>query len=147
MKEHKQYGLAITIGVFDMLHAGHINLFRQMKARADRILVLVHDDSSTFENKSKFPVQEVQHRVRNIYQTKLADYVMIVYQADPSEKMKEILKHPEFVSRTLVYVRGDDWQDFPARKVIEGAKIPIEFVEYTKGVSSTQLRDEISKRV
>lgn len=40
---------------------------------------------------------------------------------------------------TAVYVRGDDMKDFPSRDVVENL-MPIKFLPYTKGVSTTQLR-------
>ena len=37
---------AITFGVFDLTHIGHFNLFRRMKALADRVVVFVQDSAS-----------------------------------------------------------------------------------------------------
>jgi hypothetical protein len=41
---------------------------------------------------------------------------------------------------TAMYVRGDDMIDFPSRDVVENL-MPIKFFPYTKGVSTTQLRN------
>ena len=45
-------------------------------------------------------------------------------------------------AETSLYVRGDDMEDFPARKLCERL-MPIHFLPYTQGVSSTKLRKEI----
>lgn len=42
-------------------------------------------------------------------------------------------------AETACYVRGDDMKDFPSRDVVENL-MPIKFLPYTKGVSTTQLR-------
>jgi hypothetical protein len=40
---------------------------------------------------------------------------------------------------TAMYVRGDDMPDFPSRDVVENL-MPIKFLPYTEGVSTTQIR-------
>lgn len=42
---------------------------------------------------------------------------------------------------SAAYVRGDDMPDFPCRSVVENL-MPIKFLPYTEGVSSTLLRRE-----
>ena len=43
---------------------------------------------------------------------------------------------------TSLYVRGDDMPDFPARELCERL-MPITFLPYTQGVSTTKLRKDI----
>lgn len=43
-----------------------------------------------------------------------------------------------------LYVRGDDWtEDFPGKKVLEELNIPIKFISYTKGVSTTEIKKKL----
>lgn len=131
----------ITVGVFDLLHAGHTNLFKKMRENGDYLIVIVHDDKSTYQNKNKFPVQSLDHRMRNIEQTGLVDDIQPVHSADPSEVIEKVIK---FNSKDdLVYMRGNDWQDFPGRPVLDKYKVPVKFITYTSGVSSTELRDKL----
>mgnify|MGYP001811021571 CR=1 FL=1 len=58
---------------------------------------------------------------------------------DPSNFMTCILNLAQ--NETAMYVRGDDMPNFPCRKVVENL-MPIRFLPYTEGVSSTQLRKE-----
>ena len=41
----------ITFGVFDLLHFGHINLFRRAKYYGDFLIVAVQDDNNVVANK------------------------------------------------------------------------------------------------
>lgn len=126
---------ALTVGCFDLLHRGHLNLIARMSEMADRVLVLVHDDSSIEVNKSRTPVQPLQERLDAV--RRLGVDARPVFTADPSGALRALL------SRTTVdvFVRGDDWSEFPGRPVIEQAGIPIVLVPYTPGVSTTILRE------
>jgi hypothetical protein len=42
----------------------------------------------------------------------------------------------------VLFMRGDDNLDFPGRHVLDDFAVPIEFVPYTDGVSSTEIRQE-----
>jgi hypothetical protein len=44
---------------------------------------------------------------------------------------------------SVVYVRGDDWENFPGKSVLDQHGIPIEYIPYTTGISSSQRRDEL----
>ncbi len=49
-------------------------------------------------------------------------------------------------NETVLYVRGDDMADFPSRHVVEEL-MPDKFLSYTKGVSSTKLRQELFSHI
>lgn len=69
----------------------------------------------------------------------LADEVFCIAGTDPSNFMTCIVSLSK--GQTALYVRGDDMYDFPSRKVVENL-MPIKFLPYTLGVSSTQIRKE-----
>ncbi|MBT3222785.1 MAG: hypothetical protein HN348_27225, partial [Proteobacteria bacterium] len=46
----------------------------------------------------------------------------------------------------IIYVRGDDWEEFPGRQVLEDEEVPIHFQKYSAWVSSTLLRHEVQKQ-
>ena len=58
---------------------------------------------------------------------------------DPSNFMTCILNLSK--NETAQYVRGDDMMNFPCRDVVENL-MPIKFLPYTEGISSSQLRKE-----
>jgi glycerol-3-phosphate cytidylyltransferase len=137
---------AMTVGVFDCLHEGHVNLFKRMREVAERVVVIVHDDRSTFENKGRFPVQRLGHRVENLQACGLVDEVRTVSSADPSTAIALVLalvEEDKKKAEDCLFVRGDDWKDFPGKKVVEDMGIEIEFVPYTQGVSTSQIRNDI----
>lgn len=129
--------VALTVGCFDLLHHGHLNLFAQMKTRAEMSVVVVHDDSSIEQNKGRRPVQPVGERVDALEKCDLVDAVFTVHDADPSHLLRQMLSSPG----PWVYVRGDDWPDFPGREAVEAAGVPVQLVPYTPGVSTTMLRE------
>ena len=134
---------SLTCGVFDCLHEGHINLFEQMHTESDRIVVILHDDRSTFKNKGRFPVQSFNHRLRNLQLCNLVGEIFTCTKPDPSPIFSRAIS----MYAPVVYMRGDDWPDFPGKSVIESAEIPIKLVKYTRGVSTTQIRGELKKEI
>lgn len=125
----------LTVGCFDMLHKGHMNLFRAMREYGDQNVVGLHDDRSIWLNKGQMPVQSYQHRAHNLMLCGGADRVVMVVDADPSFVISGLLAGGEWV-----YVRGDDWPDFPGRAAVEKAGARIVLVPYTKDISSAERR-------
>jgi cytidyltransferase-like protein len=137
----KQYDIAITCGVFDMLHEGHADLFGKMREMAKCVVAMVHDDMSTWKNKKRMPVQLAMVRRDNVRDTGLADVALIVKEQNPAMAILDAIKlmrvnHGERV----IYVRGDDWKDFPGRKELESNGVEILFKKYYPGISSSERR-------
>ncbi len=82
-------------------------------------------------------MDSTEQRMMNV--KTLADEVFCIAGCDPSNFMTCIVNLEP--GETAIYVRGDDMPDFPSRKVVE-TLMPIRFLPYTQGVSSTQLRKE-----
>jgi bifunctional ADP-heptose synthase (sugar kinase/adenylyltransferase) len=112
-----------------------------MRQEADRVVVVLHDDKSTFENKGRFPVQDYQHRKANLIASGFVDEIFEARKADPSGAFSLAIT----LYRPVVYMRGDDWPDFPGKGVLEISGIPIKLVAYTEGVSSTEIRERLKK--
>lgn len=135
--------LVFTCAVMDMLHEGHINLLKKMRKEADFAVVFLHDDKSVFENKKRFPVQDFEHRKRNIEAIELTDVIIKIQNADPTMDIAKFVYLTKKVISEFIYMRGDDWKDFPGKKIIKAFNIPIKFIKYTDGISSTKLRNQI----
>jgi hypothetical protein len=73
-----------------------------------------------------------------------ADQVYCVAGTDPSTFVTCIVHLHE--NETALYVRGDDMADFPSRHVVEEL-MPVKFLPYTNGVSSTKLRQELFSHI
>lgn len=133
--------IGMTVGVFDCFHQGHANLLRQLRMKTDRVLVIIHDDQSTFQNKNRFTVQPLEQRLINLWRSGFVDEVYPLFAADPTGLIEKcVIAHH---SDSFIYMRGDDWGDFPGRTWLERHEIPIILLPYTEGVSTTAIRQEI----
>jgi cytidyltransferase-like protein len=130
---------AITVGCFDLLHEGHANLFDRMREYGEPV-VLVHDDRSIWQNKGRMPAQPLPLRVRNLTLAGIPSHAIYrVPTADPSRSIRRVAG---LLDGGIVYVRGDDWPEFPGRSEVEALGIPIKLIPYTDGVSSSTLRSK-----
>lgn len=134
--------VAFAAAIFDMLHAGHIELLTIMRREADRVIVILHDDKSCYQIKNKIPIQDLGHRIKNVKITGLVDEVMITRSTDPSKEFDKVWR--KYRKHDLVYMRGDDKTDmFPGHWYLLMREIPVKFKKYTKGVSSSKIRDSL----
>lgn len=134
--------LVFTAAVFDLLHSGHLNLLRSMRERGDLTLVILHDGFTTFRNKGKLPIEPLEKRTRNLIDTGLVDIIWHTFSEEPIPEFVRVVQRFGKIF-DLVFMRGDDWAAFPGRGVLDMHHIPIEFVPYTKGVSSSKTRMEL----
>lgn len=133
--------VAFTCGIYDLCHIGHLILFRKMRKMGYKTVAVIHDDISCFAIKDKIPIQSLNHRIRNLEITGLVDEIVVTHSTEPVNEFLRVIE--KYGADNLIFVRGDDNLNFPARSVVDRADIPIKFVEYTKGVSSTKLREEL----
>lgn len=138
----KEYDVAITVGCFDIYHKGHDNLIKRMLERAEKVMILLHDDESIFELKGHFPVQQSTHRSQNINRL-INTFSLIVDSPDPSNALRLAIMEFLEPNAKKIYMRGDDMIDFPGKEYLEGVGIPIEYVPYTKDISTTKIRENL----
>lgn len=139
--------IIFTVGCFDTLHEGHVNLLEKMREEIGinsysnpNFYVLIHDDASIYKNKKRFPVQTLAHRMHNLDALGV-NHIIEVHHSDPTPDIKKFVE--SLPNNMFIYMRGDDWQDFPGKKYIESMHIPIKYISYTKGVSSTEIRNNL----
>lgn len=140
----KKYTVGITTGVFDIFHIGHLNLLERCKKQCDHLIVAVCDDDYVRNIKNNEPVFSLEERVRIIGALKCVDEVVVVSFQDVDDKML-LLKKYHFD----VLFSGDDWKGSERYKKTEEqfAKVgvAIEYLSYTQGVSTTQIKDSLKK--
>lgn len=122
----------ITYGTFDLLHYGHIRLLERAKALGDYLIVGVTADD--FDKKrGKINVQQsLMERVDAVRATGLADEIII--EEYEGQKIDDIQKYD-----IDIFAIGSDWKgkfDY----LNEYCKVI--YLERTKGVSSTQIREK-----
>ena len=139
--------IAMTVGVFDLFHKGHRNLFRYMARLGDEIVVGIHDWQSTYINKGIILTDPLRVRRSHVLKQSKVKKVFTVNEPNPGEALKKVVKDYKEKGHELVYVRGNDWSDFPGKDVLEEENIPIILKEYTKDISSTELRRKLDEIV
>jgi len=127
-----------TVGCFDLFHRGHSTLLRNMRKLGKEVIVGIHDDDSYFKLKNKVPIDNIEKRMANV--KKHVDQVFVISSTDPSPYIRCCVHLQP--GQSALYVRGDDMPQFPGRAVCEEL-MPVKFLPYTLGVSSTMLRAQL----
>lgn len=85
----------LVTGTFDILHPGHLSLFRQAKKLGDFLIVVVARDSTVLKIKGRRPHHSQQLRIRCLKKVKLVDRVVL---GRPGDKLKVIeLQKPDVI--------------------------------------------------
>ncbi|MDP2654929.1 MAG: hypothetical protein Q8Q08_12985 [Candidatus Omnitrophota bacterium] len=141
--------LILNAGIYDLCHKGHIKLLRAMDAMrkkggdGGKLVIVLHDDESAFKIKDKVPIQDQYQRLRNLRLVIAPHEIVFCSSTDPGKQFEAIYAwHNE--THDITYVRGDDLtESFPGSKTLDRLCIPICYLPYTKGVSSTYLREQL----
>ena len=137
----KKYRIGYTTGVFDMFHIGHLNLLKKAKEQCDYLIVGVSTDELVVQYKNKMPIIPFEDRIEIVKSIKYVDRVVAQHTMDKYDAWKEL--------HFNVIFHGDDWKNTKLYNEIESKlkKEGVEFVyfPYTKGVSTTEIRNKINK--
>lgn len=127
-----------TTGVFDMFHVGHLNILKQAKDNCDYLIVgVTADELVAYKNKKcVIPFEERATIVESI---RYVDKVVVQSSMNKMDAWKKYKFDKMFV--------GSDWENTETWKKIEEEFSPINveivYIPYTKGISSTILREKI----
>jgi len=132
--------IGYTSGVYDLFHIGHLNLLKNAKGLCDKLIVGVSVDELV-AYKYKKAIIPFEERIEIIRSIKYVD------AAIPQEEIDK-LKIWEKIKFDILFV-GDDWYQTQSwEKMEESLKnvgVRVVYFPYTKGVSSTLLRDIVGK--
>lgn len=133
--------MVLTNGCFDLLHGGHIHLFKQAKKLGDFLIVAVNDDASIQRLKgSNRPIFPLEERLEVLEAIEYIDYILSFSQDTPRELISALL--PD------VLVKGGDWSpdEVVGREEVEGAGGKVVLIPYLPGYSSTDIIDKIREK-
>lgn len=124
----------LTVGVYDMLHIGHILLFKHAKELGDKLIVAVQDDDVI--KKYKPDTQMVYTTEERMYMVSAIRYVdeVVVYR-DVDKDIKSI----DFD----IFAKGPDQCHAGFQRAVEWCKAngkEVVVIPRTEGISSTLLR-------
>jgi len=107
-----------TNGCFDIMHPGHMELFKASKSLGDRLIVGVDtDDKVALDKGADRPINDVCHRVAMLQAIKYIDIILTFGSRQELEQMIEFY-NPD------VLVVGGDWRDGD----VVGRSMPKRFV-------------------
>jgi len=132
--------VVFTNGCFDLIHAGHVYLFRTAKVLGDVLITAVNDDASIrrFKGPSR-PVFALAERLEVLQAIEAIDYLTVFCQDTPLQIINAL--QPD------VLVKGGDWKP---DKVVGRAEVlaaggKVEIVPVRPGSSSSSIIDRILK--
>ena len=136
--EKKKVVVGYLSGTFDLFHIGHLKLLERARKQCDYLVVGVHADAS---HKGKETFINFEERLAVVRACKYVDYATQSTKED-SESWDRFHYDKLFV--------GSDYKGterFNHYEKILGEKgVEIIYFPYTKGTSSTQLREALSKK-
>lgn len=122
----------ITYGTFDLFHEGHYNILKRAKELGDYLIVGVTSENFD-KSRGKLNVkQSLVERIDNIKKSGFADKIIV--EEYMGQKIEDIKKYN--VDR---FVIGSDWV---GKFDYLNEYCEVVYLERTKGVSSTQLRND-----
>jgi rfaE bifunctional protein nucleotidyltransferase chain/domain len=134
----RDYRLVFTNGVFDLLHAGHLQSLEQARQLGDRLVVAVNADESVRRLKGpERPYQSAADRALLLAGLRVVDAVTVFDEDTPAELLAELL--PD------VLVKGADYEgrEVAGAEAVRAAGGEVRFVELVSSRSTTGLVERI----
>jgi len=122
----------ITYGTFDLLHIGHINILKRAKSFGDYLIVGVTSEKYDKERGKLNVHKSLMQRIEDVKNTGFADEIII--EEYEGQKIDDIIKY-----NIDTFVIGSDWK---GKFDYLNEYCEVVYLERTKGISSTQLRNE-----
>ena len=140
----KKYKVGFTCGVFDLFHVGHLNLLTNCKKQCDKLIVGLCDDEYVVKVKKNQPVFPQEDRFRILEALKIVDEVHYVSIEEVNDKQLA-----QKIFGFDVLFSGDDWKGSDryanTEKEFEKIGVSIEYLPYTKGISTSSIKKSLSK--
>jgi rfaE bifunctional protein nucleotidyltransferase chain/domain len=133
--------VALSNGVFDLVHVGHLRALEDARSRVDFLVVALNSDKSTEIHKGKGrPLVPLDERMELIASLWFVDYVTAFDEATADELLRTL--KPDF------YAKGTDYtlKTLPERGTLKELGIKALFVGDKKDHSTQKLIQKIRRR-
>ncbi len=138
---NKKYKIGYVAGAFDMFHTGHLRLIRRAKEQCEYLIVGVITDETIYHLKNRMPVIPLNERLEIVRACRYVDQAEYL----PTEAAGIIDAYNRF--KFDVMFSGDDHSTnefwLHDQQILRTMGSDIVFFDYTKGVSSTSIRNSI----
>jgi glycerol-3-phosphate cytidylyltransferase len=144
-------------GTLDLYHAGHVNLLKRCKELCDYLVVAINTDEFCKRYKRE-PIMNEKERFACVESCKYVDYVIYNTGCEDSKKTIKDWNNSHKPSecssgRKITHVfHGDDWTGDSLKKQmgftdkwLEKNNIQMVYVDYTKGISTTDIIKRIKQ--
>ncbi len=133
--------VVFTNGVFDILHAGHVDYISKAKEKGDVLIVGINSDTSVKRIKGELrPVVPQHERAFIISSLKPVDYVVIFEEDTPGEIIDKLI--PD------VLIKGADWaiDKIVGRETVEKNGGKVETIKFVNDQSTTNIIKTVTER-
>ena len=129
--------VVLVVGVFDLFHAGHVNLLRRARALGDSLVVVINGDELTASYKRP-PIMNERDRLELLSACRYVDLAEI---SNDYSIRDAVLRHG-----VTKIVHGDDWDVESYKRQIRcddafltQANAELVMLPYTAGVSTSDI--------
>lgn len=131
--------LVYTVGTFDLLHVGHLDLLEYCATLGDKFVVGVASDEVVGSYKRNVPVIPLAQRMRMLKALACVDDVVSYDELEYVSNCKDL--------KVDVFLIGEDWGDKPhniaVEKYLKSTGAQIVQVSYNPLTSSTKIKQNV----
>ena len=132
--------LVFTNGVFDILHAGHVDYLMKSRSLGDYLIVALNTDASVSRLKGPTrPVNSLADRMAVIEALRCVDCVVAFDEDTPKRIIGEI--------KPDIHVKGGDYtiESLPESAIVQAYGGQVVILPLLEGRSSTRIIDKLSE--
>ncbi|GCF07521.1 D-glycero-beta-D-manno-heptose 1-phosphate adenylyltransferase [Dictyobacter arantiisoli] len=130
--------IVFTNGVFDILHAGHIQFLRQAKQLGDVLVVGINNDASTRARKGPGrPINSESDRLALVAALDMVDHAILFSEATPSALIRTLRPH--------IHVKGGDYteEELPEARTVQAVGGKVVILPLVNNLSTSSMIDRI----
>ena len=134
----KSKKVVVTNGCFDIIHSGHIEIFKKSKELGDVLIVLVNTDKSIKKNKGiNRPIIKQEQRLKVLSAISYIDYIVPFDQLTPIKLYNKI--KPSIVTKGKQYKVNQ----IVGNKIISKNKGIIKLIKMVDNISTSKIIKKI----